>query len=109
MDKFHETVAEGQDQYLKSTGELVKVLTINVSGTLEIILPDPVDDKGKRCGDGGSITLRRGDFLVGKADGSLFGVAKDNYAKELSPAPVLIPAKATMKEVGGVKLVEKKG
>lgn len=88
---YHELVKDGQSQFLRESNEPVKVVSVSVNGVLEVILPDHKDDKGNVIAHGGSVRVRRGDFLVGREDGSLFGVAQDRYKDVLSSSPAAIP------------------
>lgn len=89
---YHELVDAGKIFVTKDGGEKVKVIKVNVDGVLEIINPDHKDNDGNVIGQGGSISLRRGDFLCSREDGTLFGVPKDYFSEVLSEASDNIPA-----------------
>lgn len=87
---YHPLVEAGQEHFLKATGVKVKVVKVDVSGKLEVILPDHYED-GQPVGQGGTVRVKKGDFLAGSDDGMLIGVAAERYGELLSAAPVGMP------------------
>lgn len=88
--KFHSLVKDGHDHFLKD-GTPVKAIVARTRGVLTVVLPDHYDEAGNPVGHGGSIDLRDGDYLVGRPDGSIFGVKKDEYNEYLSKTPPAVP------------------
>lgn len=88
---YHELVEAGQEQFLRETNEKVRVVAVKVSGKLEIVMPDHKDEDGNVISHGGCVSVKGGDFLVGREDGSLFGVPSDRYRDYLASSPASIP------------------